>query len=61
MVLSEKLELAGGLGIVLAIILLVYHLLGVDTQFSYVFQHSSTDLALKFRFSALWQVRKGHF
>lgn len=59
MVLSEKLELAGGLGITIAIFLLAYHLLGVDTEYSYVFQHSSVDLAWKYRFSALWAGQEG--
>ncbi|HIH74555.1 MAG TPA: cytochrome c biogenesis protein CcsA [Methanosarcina sp.] len=61
MAFSEKLELAAGLGIILAISLLVFHLLGVDTQFSYVFQHSSADLPLKYRFSALWAGQEGSF
>ena len=61
MVLSEKLELAGRLGIVLAIFLLAYHLLVVDTQFSYVFQHSSTDLSWNYRLSALWAGQEGSF
>jgi len=61
LVLSEKLELAGGLGIVITIFLLVYHLLVVDTEYSYVFQHSSTDLAWIYRFSALWAGQEGSF
>lgn len=61
MVLSEKLELTGGLGITVAIFLLAYHLLGVNTEYIYVFQHSSADLALKYRFSALWAGQEGSF
>ncbi len=61
LILSEKLELAGGSGIVIAIFLLVYHLLVVDTEYSYVFQHSSTDLAWIYRFSALWAGQEGSF
>lgn len=61
MVLSEKLEIAAGLGIIIAILLLCYHLLGVNTEYSYVFQHSSTDLAWKYRFSALWAGQEGSF
>lgn len=61
MILSEKLELAGGLGIIVSIFLLAYYLLGVNTQYSYVFQHSSADLAWKYRFSALWAGQEGSF
>jgi len=61
MVLSEKLELAGGLGITITIFLLAYHLLGVDTEYSYVFQHSNADLAWKYRFSAFWAGQEGSF
>lgn len=61
MVLSEKLELAGGLGIIITIFLLAYHLLGVDTEYSYVFQHSSTDLSWSYRLSALWAGQEGSF
>ncbi len=61
MILSEKLELAGRLGILIAIFLLAYHLLGVDTEYSYVFQHSSTDLSWKYRLAALWAGQEGSF
>lgn len=37
--LSEKLELAGGVGIINASILLAYYLLEADTEYSYVFRH----------------------
>lgn len=60
-VLSEKLELAGGSAIAIAIFLLAYYLFGVDTQFSYVFQHSSADLAWYYRLSALWAGQEGSF
>ncbi len=62
MILSQKLEFAAGAGIIIAISLLVYHLVGgVDTEYGYVFQHSSADLALKYRFSALWAGQEGSF
>lgn len=59
--LSERLELAGGVGLISASILLVYHLLEVDTEYSYVFQHSSADLAWNYRLSALWAGQEGSF
>lgn len=61
MILSQKLEFAAGAGIIIAISLLVYHLVGVDTEYGYVFQHSSADLTLKYRFSALWAGQEGSF
>lgn len=60
-VLSEKLELAGGAGIVAAVLLLTYYLLRVKTEYSYVFQHSSADLVWYYRFSALWAGQEGSF
>lgn len=59
--LSEKLELVAGAGIVSASILLACHLLAVNAGYSYVFQHSSADLAWSYRFSALWAGQEGSF
>jgi cytochrome c-type biogenesis protein CcmF len=59
--LSEKFELAVGAGIVTATLLLTYHLLSVDTEYTYVFQHSSTDLSWQYKLSALWAGQEGSF
>ncbi len=59
--LSEKLELAGGAGIVASLLLLTSYLLNVKTEYSYVFQHSSSDLVWYYRFSALWAGQEGSF
>jgi cytochrome c-type biogenesis protein CcmF len=59
--LSERLELIAVAGIVSASILLTYHLLAVNAGYSYVFQHSSADLAWYYRFSALWAGQEGSF
>ncbi|MCQ1536370.1 heme lyase CcmF/NrfE family subunit [Methanosarcina sp. KYL-1] len=59
--LSEKLELAAGVGIVAATLLLTHHLLSVDTEYAYVFQHSSTDLSWHYQLSALWAGQEGSF
>jgi len=59
--LSEKLELVGGAGIVASLLLLTSYLLYVKTEYSYVFQHSSSDLVWYYRFSALWAGQEGSF
>ena len=57
--LSRKLEitclgLAGS-----SMLLLMYHLYTVNASYSYVFDHSSTDLEWYYRLSALWAGQEG--
>ncbi|MDD3042793.1 MAG: cytochrome c biogenesis protein CcsA [Methanosarcinaceae archaeon] len=59
--LSEKLELAGGSIVTAATLLLTYYVFRAETSYVYVFQHSSTDLAWYYRFSALWAGQEGSF
>ncbi len=59
--ISQKLEIACAGAITFAIVLMTYYLLNVNAAYNYVYQHSSADLALVYKISALWAGQEGSF
>ncbi len=57
--LSRKLEIACLVLAGSSMLLLMYHLYTVNASYSYVFEHSSTDLEWYYRLSALWAGQEG--
>jgi len=57
--LSRKLEIACLAMAGFSMLLLMYHLYTVNASYSYVYEHSSTDLEWYYRLSALWAGQEG--
>ncbi|MCD4703917.1 MAG: cytochrome c biogenesis protein CcsA [Methanosarcinaceae archaeon] len=57
--ISKQLELGCAVTTTLAMVLLTYYLCTVSASFHYVYLHSSTDLSLYYRISALWAGQEG--
>ncbi len=56
---SHNLEMLCTGCITLSVLLLTLHLINVNASYVYVFSHSSMDLALSYRISALWAGQEG--
>ena len=58
---SRILYLLGGACIFISLVLLVYYFIGCDYRFVYVYENSSRDLSLPYRFAAVWAGKEGSF